>query len=315
MVDPAPIRTRETFESLQSDHHREVRPPLRVWRWSAPLRWLVVPRLQYRRKPKAPMPSGLRKPRTPRRKSARGLQGSWARQRPTRRTSYPRSSACLTTRTRRLHRPRWTHSSRCMPIRRHSPQPSRRCSKTRTRRFAPAAVRCLGAFGTKARIFTPTVVKLLDDENYEVSSTAESQLQSMGAAAIPVLSQRLEEGNSASRQNVCRLLGKMGPDAKGAMPALVRLLDDKNPTDRMHALLTLEKLGYDMQSAVPLLAGVLREGDPAAQRDAGEALARVGPRGVPPLIELLRKKDVKTKEWARNFWKAWARKRMRRFPR
>lgn len=98
----------------------------------------------------------------------------------------------------------------------------------------------------------------------------------------------LKSDDAEARQNAARVLGSMGPHAKGAVPDLSAALQDPETAVRYNAALALYKIGPDARSAVGALRTALKDADPLVRMDVCLALCSIGPDArdaVPALME------------------------------
>jgi HEAT repeat protein len=86
---------------------------------------------------------------------------------------------------------------------------------------------------------------------------AADALGRIGPAAVPSLTQALQNPDPEVRLKAVEVLGRMGVDAKDAVPHLVRLLDDPDDQVRKAATRTLGRIGPPAQEAVPALMRTL----------------------------------------------------------
>jgi HEAT repeat protein len=105
------------------------------------------------------------------------------------------------------------------------------------------------------------------------------------------LVQSLGDPNPATRMMAAEGLGDMGPIAREAVPALARATRDPDLSVRAAAIEALGGIGPFAEAALPDLMAALMDGrtHPAY---ASQALYRIGPAAVAPLIESLAVPDV-----------------------
>jgi HEAT repeat protein len=121
-------------------------------------------------------------------------------------------------------------------------------------------------------------------------------------AAIPALKGLLGETDKCVRVAAAGALVNLGESAV-AMPAIKTLLKDGEPYVPLEARFAeegdtlssaakiLDTLGPGDQGAIPGLVAMLSEGYSRGQKRAAKALGRIGPRGIPALMDLLRRGD------------------------
>jgi hypothetical protein len=114
------------------------------------------------------------------------------------------------------------------------------------------------------------------------------------------------------RREVAQLLGRMGPEAKGAAPVLAAALrNDKDGSVREAAAAALGgKLADEAQSFVPLLAAALKDKYPGTRAAAAETLKNLGEgakTALPALAEVAadRQEDKHTRIYAMQTLSRW----------
>jgi len=93
-----------------------------------------------------------------------------------------------------------------------------------------------------------------------------------------------------ARYRAAHGLRELGPKAKPALPALVERLKDEHAWVRLEAGRAIVEIGITAEH-VPALVGRLGPSDPDTGLLVAEALAALGAPALPPLLELLPKKD------------------------
>lgn len=105
----------------------------------------------------------------------------------------------------------------------------------------------------------PTTSPIEPYEQWDMPETAAKALGRIGQAAVPQLSQALDDPNPLVRRRAAEILARIGPDAKDAVPALIRALGDRDEEVRKAATRALGEIGPGAADAVPVLIEVLRE--------------------------------------------------------
>jgi HEAT repeat protein len=147
-----------------------------------------------------------------------------------------------------------------------------------------AAACALWKISGDADAMLPTLLKELKEGCAQDSAWILAQIGPAAKAAVPALTEALEQGDKSDRAAAAEALGKMGADAKPAVPALVKALGDDSV--RSSAAEALGRIGPAARDAVPDLERVVRTG--VASLSAIEALGRIGdPRAVDTLIAAL----------------------------
>lgn len=146
-------------------------------------------------------------------------------------------------------------------------------------------VRTLGAIGPDAGASIPALVKLLDKKP-DCYGAAEA-LARMGEPGAEALAAALknEDANYAAELE----LGRAG---RSAIPSLIRALGDDDADVRRSAAKALGENGSRAASAVPALVDAVKNRSPLAS----EALVQIGPAAIPPLVEMLKSTEWRTRE-------------------
>jgi len=149
-----------------------------------------------------------------------------------------------------------------------------------------AAVRGLAAIGGPA---TPHLVPLLTDESVDVRFQTKRALLRLRGDAVPALVEGLRHEDWIVRMSSATLLGRLGEDAKPALPALAGAMK-KDGKDRVRqacaeALGRLGPLAADTADALRMAAA---DEELQVRRRAIAALGKIGPAGVPGLVEVFR---------------------------
>jgi HEAT repeat protein len=121
----------------------------------------------------------------------------------------------------------------------------------------------------------PTLLKLLDDANGYIGSSAAIQLGQIRPTTevLPALLAKLNDGKPPERSRAAQTLGMLGPKvATEALPALIRALRDDDDEVRKGAVISLMQFG---NAAAPALRQALSDRCPAIRRDAERALERI----------------------------------------
>jgi len=104
--------------------------------------------------------------------------------------------------------------------------------------------------------------------------------------AVQVLIKSLLDKDPLVREAAALGLIALGPAVRGHVQSLIPLLHDENKKTRDASVMVLAGLG---QEAVPQLMKALEGKVPVAAASASEALARIGPPAVGPLVEAMGK--------------------------
>jgi HEAT repeat protein len=147
-----------------------------------------------------------------------------------------------------------------------------------------AAAGALGFIGPAAKVAVPDLLELLKFTDPKDSNTTYTI---RGAVVVT--------------------LGEIGPDAKAAVPALIEAFRDKNPAAdpvrrlffRRDVARALGKIGPSAATAIPALIDVLKDTrENSLGDDSASALAAIGPRAIPALVDLLQHSSTSARRCA-----------------
>ena len=124
-----------------------------------------------------------------------------------------------------------------------------------------------------------------DDMWLRVATVA--ALLAMGTAAIPGLTDALQDERAAVRRAAAKALGKLA--AEDALADLLRALQDIDQGTRRFAAEALGRIGH--AAAVEALSESLRDADYKVREASGEALGLIGEAAAPTLVEALSDPD------------------------
>lgn len=105
------------------------------------------------------------------------------------------------------------------------------------------------------------------------------------SAKLYALQRQLGSRSARERISAADGLAAMGSQAGPAVPALTNLLSDPNETVRAAAASALGSIGDALDETIAELLRVMRRGDFYDSRHAAQALAKLGHRAVPALVE------------------------------
>lgn len=161
-----------------------------------------------------------------------------------------------------------------------------------------SAIETLGQYGMFADSAIPALVSLLADPLASVRSTASQSLEEIEdewmenesvVKAIPALIKSLSAAEDASRLAACQVLADFGPRSKGGVKELSTRLTDKNAQVRLAAAKALGNIGEPAASGVRPLVEALNDPDREVKKTAYASLRKIGPWGVPRIVESLPK--------------------------
>ena len=149
--------------------------------------------------------------------------------------------------------------------------------------------------GCRAKEKTPDPGQLVADlrgPDADRSGRARLQLITLGAPAVPAVTELLRSGAPAERIVAANVLWGMGARAKAAVPDLVAALADPEPSLRAASAMALENMAEAAVDAVPALVKALDDGEPGVRQAAVKALGAIGPAArdaLPALTRYLRR--------------------------
>jgi HEAT repeat protein len=144
------------------------------------------------------------------------------------------------------------------------------------------AADALGRLGPSAPEAVPLLASLLRDDDKWV-------LGAMGDSGISALCQGLRDREPSVRTVAAKMLGKMGPNARGAIPAMVAALDScAGPLDGGDATVALqEAIARIGPAALPaLLKAFDSEIGTCVRENARDAIAELGPAALPSVLAI-----------------------------
>ncbi len=153
-------------------------------------------------------------------------------------------------------------------------------------RVRAEAVEVLRRFGKRHPELLGTVVALLADPDHGVHPAAVRALGAFGSKATPYLIDALD-GQHAVRSAAIEALRDLGSAGRSAVPALAALLahDESERFDLIH---TLGKIGASAAPATDaILAAAVADKSKVIHQLAAESLARIGPAAAEQLVTAL----------------------------
>lgn len=133
--------------------------------------------------------------------------------------------------------------------------------------------------GPKAEKAIPTLIKQLKSGGgryrNQIAYRTAFALGSIGEAAIPSLTQLLDESSPTRRRTAALALGWIKPKATDAVPKLLELLDDQDQEVRYAVVETFGRIG---EPAIAPIVSVLKTSSiPVKLKSGLQALGRIGP--------------------------------------
>jgi HEAT repeat protein len=153
------------------------------------------------------------------------------------------------------------------------------------------ALRVICSFGPAAKEALPALRRAIrdeqahDDEQKAASLILIEPLAGIGADAVPLLMEFLQEKSAGFQSYSADALAKIGPAAKPALPALVKLLKSDDSEVRRDVAIALWKIDKNTEG-VPALAALLKEPARYLAEPAAMVLGQMGPAARPALPEL-----------------------------
>ncbi|WP_417848468.1 HEAT repeat domain-containing protein [Thalassoglobus sp.] len=122
----------------------------------------------------------------------------------------------------------------------------------------------------------------------EAWEKAHQTVLDLGESVVPLLADRLINGNNIERETAASTLISFGPDAEGAIPELRSALKDTVPFVRANAAITLVQFPKEAPRAVSVLVTLLEHDDPTLQQMAAMNLSFLGEDASPHVADLTR---------------------------
>ena len=116
----------------------------------------------------------------------------------------------------------------------------------------------------------------------------QSRFVDLGAAAVSVLTEQLQEENSLVREQATTLFVLLGPQAEPVADELLEALEDPSYFVRVNAAATLVQMPRYAQQAVPVLIRLLESPDPQLRQMAAMNLGALGEEAVAHVDSLSR---------------------------
>jgi hypothetical protein len=145
----------------------------------------------------------------------------------------------------------------------------------------------------------PVLTQLLQDGSPEVRWAAVfalGKVRSQTQRILPAVVAMLKDDNIYVRRGAADALGEMGAAAKECVPILMECMDD--PELRSSAAWALARMGSDAEQAIPVLIDALSDEDDDARTSAAWALGRMGNKAVPMLVKRLQDRSPRTRALA-----------------
>lgn len=140
-------------------------------------------------------------------------------------------------------------------------------------------------------VFDPELLKSFEAlltplDSFEKWEAANQKLLKFGDPAVPLLAQKLREGNDVERELAASTLVLVGPAAKAAIPALRKGLTDEIPFVRANSAVALVQFPEESAVAIPVLVALLEHEDSNLQQLAAMNLSVLGEEASPHVAQL-----------------------------
>jgi HEAT repeat protein len=160
------------------------------------------------------------------------------------------------------------------------------------------AVLALGAMDDRSASTVAQIATLLGDEHAATAATfVLGQLGTIPEDADAKIRENAKSDDKTLASVSLWALARVHPDDKElrreATEKIVENLKDKDPFVRVAAARALAALPPAPEITLPIFEKALKDADAATAQYALDALATLGPNGVPRLIELLKHKDLR----------------------
>ena len=155
--------------------------------------------------------------------------------------------------------------------------------------FQGETLNALARIGAAAREATPDVVPLVSNAAPLVRTIAVRTLGAIGCAwpdAIAALTRALDDADSSTRYQAAAALGQCGGAARSSVAALIRVMrsDGSDLITVEAAAESLGRIGAAARDAVPDLMELWLRPQHSTRTIGVDAIARIGPDGIPHLI-------------------------------
>lgn len=131
-------------------------------------------------------------------------------------------------------------------------------------------------------------------DSIEEWEKANQELLEFGQEAIPLLADKLKNGNEIERETAASAIVALGSDAKAALPELRLALKDVLPFVQVNAAVALIQFPDEHKKAIPALVALLEHSDESVRQMATMNLAILGTEAsnhVADLTRMLEKSD------------------------
>ncbi len=123
------------------------------------------------------------------------------------------------------------------------------------------------------------------EQEWEIANQA---LLGFGQKAIPLLADKLKNGDDIERETAASAIVSLGPDAKEAIPELRNALKDALPFVQVNAAVALIQFPSENEKAIPTLVALLEHTDESVRQMATMNLAVLGTEASQHVADLTR---------------------------
>jgi alpha-L-fucosidase len=164
-----------------------------------------------------------------------------------------------------------------------------------------AAAYVLGPMGRKAKPALAALASAASDKEAAVRTWAVKalgEIDPFNADSIAAVTRALRDPEPNVRRVALSAVMRQAGAAAGAAPILVDVLQDADAGIRAKACVAFRQLASDAKAGAPALIGRLSDADAEVRFRAAEALSKIGPGALPPLVRALKERDPRTRRAA-----------------
>jgi alpha-L-fucosidase len=164
-----------------------------------------------------------------------------------------------------------------------------------------AAAYALGPLGKNARSTVPALLNALSDKEAAVRVWSVKSLGDIDPGNSDVVAaflRTLRDPDPDVRRVTLAILIRLGPAAAGSANVLVDVLQDADAGIRAQACIAFRQLATDGKAGIPALITRLSDPDLHVRSCASQALMKIGPGGLAPLVRALKERDPKARRAA-----------------
>ncbi|TPW21055.1 MAG: HEAT-repeat-containing PBS lyase [Elusimicrobia bacterium] len=159
------------------------------------------------------------------------------------------------------------------------------------------AVAQIARRGPEAQKAVPALIQVLRNADDSLVNQVGYTLQTIGASAVPGITELLKDGNQKARLNAIGVLGRFGAAGAIATPLLISAMDDQNQEIRFAAVGVIAAIGPGAKAAIPRLIRGLDDPEPTIVTRSAIALGEIQVASKEVQEALLR--VLSSNEWPR----------------